>query len=179
MTGRTARAADRARCAGARWLDPLRARPSADLRPRYTPRRVVQIDVTYRGGLRCSARHAPSSRELETDAPRDNEGLGQSFSPTDLVATALATCVLTTMGIVARRHGWPLEGASARVVKHMVSDPARRIGRLELTLRIPGSFDARARATLERTAHTCPVHQSLAPAVEVPMTFEWDPLPVA
>jgi putative redox protein len=140
---------------------------------------MVRIDVTYRGRLRCAAVHEPSGSELVTDAPRDNQGEGASFSPTDLVATALATCVLTTMGIVAQRHGWKLDGARATVVKHMVADPVRRIGKLELALRIPGAFDARARETLERTAHTCPVHKSLAPNVEVPMTFEWDPLPVA
>ncbi|MBL8860671.1 MAG: OsmC family protein [Planctomycetes bacterium] len=138
---------------------------------------MVRIDVEYRGRLRCVSVHEPSRAELLTDAPRDNQGEGASFSPTDLVGTALATCVLTTMGIVAQRHGWAMEGATATVLKHMVADPARRIGKLELTVRMPAGLDARARETLERTAHTCPVHQSLAPNVEVPMTFLWDAVP--
>ena len=134
---------------------------------------MVRIDITYEGELHCQAVHAPSGQALPTDAPVDNQGKGASFSPTDLVATALGACVLTTMGIVARRHGWPLEGATARVEKTMVADPARRIGKLEVVVRVPAVLDAKARATLEKTAHTCPVHKSLAPEVELPMRFEW------
>lgn len=107
-----------------------------------------------------------------TDAPVDNMGKGESFSPTDLVATALGSCVLTTMAIVAERHGWKMEGSEAVVEKHMVADPARRIGKLVVAVRMRGEFDGRARETLERTAHTCPVHKSLS-NVEIPMTFEW------
>ncbi len=140
---------------------------------------MVQIDVEYTGRLRCVSVHEPSGAKLATDAPKDNQGEGASFSPTDLVATALATCVLTTMAIVANRHDWKLEGATASVVKHMVADPVRRIGKLELTLRMPAGLDAKARDVLERTAHTCPVHKSLAPNVEVPMTFLWDAVPAA
>lgn len=138
---------------------------------------MVRIDVTYQGRLRCVSVHEPSRAELLTDAPRDNEGEGASFSPTDLVATALATCVLTTMGIVAKRHGWNMDGATATVEKHMVADPVRRIGRLALDVRMPRGLDAQARTTLERTAHTCPVHKSLAANVEMPMTFHWDAIP--
>jgi putative redox protein len=138
---------------------------------------MVRIDVTYRGRLRCTSVHEPSRAELVTDAPRDNEGEGASFSPTDLVATALATCVLTTMGIVAKRHGWNMDGATASVEKHMVADPVRRIGKLALSVRMPRGLDQKAREVLERTAHTCPVHKSLAPNVEVPMTFAWDAIP--
>lgn len=134
---------------------------------------MVRIDVEYTGRLRCVSIHEPSGAKLATDAPKDNQGEGASFSPTDLVATALATCVLTTMAIVAKRHEWKLEGATATVVKHMVADPVRRIGKLELTLRMPAGLDAKARDVLERTAHTCPVHKSLAPNVEIPMTFLW------
>jgi putative redox protein len=130
--------------------------------------------MNYEGGLRCTAVHAPSKTRLLTDAPVDNQGKGESFSPTDLVATALGTCILTTMAIVAERHGWKMDGSEATVVKHMVADPARRIGKLVVTVRMRGEFDARARETLERTAHTCPVHKSLAPNVEIPLSFEWD-----
>ena len=134
---------------------------------------MVEIRMQYEGGLRCRAVHGPSGAELVTDAPTDNHGKGASFSPTDLVATALGTCVLTTMGIVAERHGWVLDGSSARVVKVMVSEPTRRIGRLELVVTLPVALDERARTTLERTAHTCPVHRSLGEGVELPMRFEY------
>jgi len=134
---------------------------------------MVRIDVEYLGGLRCRSIHGPSGNELLTDAPVDNQGQGESFSPTDLVATALATCVLTTMGIVAQRHGWDLSGAHATVEKVMVSNPYRRIGRLELVVHMPSGLDQRARTTLENTAHTCPVHRSLDSGVELPMRFEW------
>lgn len=134
---------------------------------------MVQIQMKYEGGLRCVAVHGPSQTQLLTDAPVDNMGKGQSFSPTDLVATALGTCILTTMAIVADRHGWKMEGSRVTVVKHMVADPARRIGKLEVSVVMQGEFDTRARETLERTAHTCPVHKSLVPNVDIPMTFEW------
>jgi putative redox protein len=134
---------------------------------------MVRIEVEYLGGLRCKAVHGPSGTELVTDAPVDNHGRGESFSPTDLVATALATCVMTTMGIVAARHGWELAGASATVEKSMVSTPARRIGRLELVVRMPAALDERARATLEHTAHTCPVNLSVSQEIELPLRFEW------
>jgi putative redox protein len=134
---------------------------------------MVEMRMTYEGGLRCRAVHGPSGAELVTDAPADNHGRGASFSPTDLVATALGTCVLTTMGIVAQRHGWELKGSHARVEKVMVTTPVRRIGRLELVVVMPQALDERARETLERTAHTCPVHRSLGTDVELPMRFEY------
>jgi len=135
---------------------------------------MVEIRVEYEGGLHCRVVHGPSRASFATDAPVDNQGKGESFSPTDLVATALGACMLTTMGIVAERHGWKLDGATARVEKSMVADPVRRIGKLAVAIRIPGSFDERTREILERTAHTCPVHKSLHPSVEIPVVFEWD-----
>jgi len=134
---------------------------------------MVHIQVRYEGDLHCNSVHGPSGTVLATDAPVDNQGRGESFSPTDLVATALGTCMLTTMGIVAKRHGWAMEGASATVEKFMVADPARRIGKLDVKIKMPGGLDERARETLERTARTCPVHKSLAPSVEIPLVFEW------
>lgn len=136
---------------------------------------MVTIHMNYDGELRCSAVHAPSKRALVTDAPVDNHGRGESFSPTDLVATALGTCILTTVAIVAERHGWKMSGSTAQVDKHMVADPVRRIGKLVVSITMRGDFDARARETLERTAHTCPVHKSLAANVEIPITFTWEP----
>lgn len=134
---------------------------------------MVEIRSRYEGDLHCVATHAPSGVELATDAPVDNQGRGASFSPTDLVGTALGTCMLTTMGIVAARHGWKFEGARASVEKAMVADPVRRIGSLSVVLRLPGELDERARTTLERTALTCPVHRSLHPDVSIPVRFEW------
>src|SRR5687768_12182337 len=98
---------------------------------------MVEINVRYDGQLHCEAVHGPSGSRLPTDAPKDNMGKGEAFSPTDLVATALATCVLTTMGIVAQRHGIDMSGATARVTKEMVSTPNRRIGRLAVYVKMP------------------------------------------
>ncbi len=134
---------------------------------------MVEIRIEYSGELRCVAVHGPSSAQLQTDAPVDNHGRGESFSPTDLLATALGTCMLTLMGISARKHGWKIEGASARVVKGMVADPRRRIGKLDVEIRVPEALDERARKTLEKVAHTCPVLESLNPDIEVPVRFIW------
>ncbi len=134
---------------------------------------MVRIDVEYSGNLHTECLHEPSGTRIETDAPRDNEGLGERYSPTDLVATALASCILTTMGIVARRHDWPMEGATAQVHKHMVTSPVRRIGRLEARFRMPVGLPEEARAVLERAAHSCPVHRSLHPDVELDLEFDW------
>lgn len=134
---------------------------------------MVEIHIEYTGELRCTARHAPSGTELVTDAPVDNQGKGASFSPTDLVATALGTCIATTMAIVAERHAWSLAGLRVSVTKKMVADPVRRIGELEVEIHAPSGLDERARATLEKTARTCPVHKSLAANVSIPMRFHW------
>jgi putative redox protein len=140
-------------------------------------KRLVRIDIDYQGDLHCLARHAPSGRTLETDAPVDNHGRGESFSPTDLLATGLVTCMATTMGIVAQKRGWDLTGMSIHVEKIMSKDAPRRVACLETTLMVPKGraelLDAGARAELEHTAHTCPVRVSLAPAVDVPVTFVW------
>ena len=133
----------------------------------------VRINISYTGELRCSAIHGPSRTELLTDAPVDNCGKGESFSPTDLVATALASCVLTTMAIYADRHGVDLRGSTATVEKEMVATPTRRIGKLTTQVTIPLSADHPQRAALERVALMCPVHQSLHPDVEAPVMFTW------
>src|ERR1700712_454564 len=98
---------------------------------------MVEITATYNGQLRTTATHGPSGNVLITDAPKDNMGKGEAFSPTDLVATALATCVLTTMGIVAQRNNLDMVGATARVTKEMVATPTRRIGRLAVYVHMP------------------------------------------
>jgi putative redox protein len=138
---------------------------------------LVDIFVRYQGDLGCQARHAPSSSTLATDAPVDNQGKGGSFSPTDLVATALGTCMLTTMGIVARRNGWNIDGIELLVQKHMAKQPPRKIERLPVSFKVPqavaSALDADARSELERTAKTCPVALSISATIEVPVTFDW------
>lgn len=134
---------------------------------------MVQIDVVYEGDLRCRATHGPSGTELVTDPPTDNQGRGESFSPTDLCATALGTCMLSIMAIMARKNGWAIEGTRVRIVKRMVADPRRRIGEIEVRVQVPGDPPPEVRAALEEAARTCPVALSLNPAVRVPVEFEW------
>jgi putative redox protein len=132
---------------------------------------MTTIQCTYNGELRCLASHEPSESVLETDAPRDNQGQGERFSPTDLVATALATCILTVMGIVAKRHGWNLEGSTARVEKTMTSSGVRKIAQLEVWIVLPESLDEAAQSTLQQAGEGCPVKCSLEGAV--PMVLHW------
>jgi len=133
----------------------------------------VEIQVTYQGGLHCAATHGPSQQTLTTDAPVDNGGKGAAFSPTDLVATALGTCMATIMGLVAQRNHVDIDGLQIQVIKEMTADPVRRIG--SLTTRFvfspgkPLSGDVRAR--LEAAAKACPVKQSLHPDVKTPVEF--------
>jgi putative redox protein len=133
----------------------------------------VSIDIRYKGDLKCQATHGPSSKKLATEAPVDNGGKGEEFSPTDLVATALGTCILTIMGIVADRNDIALAGAKVEVVKEMASQPVRRIGALTVTVTVPESLQLSDadKAKLENAAHTCPVKQSLHPDVDVRIKF--------
>lgn len=134
---------------------------------------MVEIEIEYGGELHTRCVHGPSGGEIETDAPLDNEGRGENFSPTDLLATALGTCMMTVMGIVARRHEWPLEGACVRVEKHMQTQPERRVGRLVLSFDMPAALPEESRVILERAAHTCPVARSLHPDVQIDASFTW------
>lgn len=128
---------------------------------------MVEVIIEYEGKLHTRAVHGPSGSILETDAPVDNQGQGERFSPTDLVASALGNCMLTVMGILAERHGWGLAGSQARVRKYMVKDPIRRIGRLEVEIRFAPGLPEKARRPLLRAAKTCPVKQSLHPEIEI------------
>ncbi len=138
---------------------------------------AVEINIVYEGQLRCAATHGPSGATLATDAPVDNHGKGESFSPTDLVATALGACVMTIMGIVAERNQIDLAGTRIRVTKEMVQQPTRRIGRLPVTVTIPADKAAKVidadRTKLETAARHCPVHQSLHPDIDSPIEFVW------
>lgn len=132
---------------------------------------MVKIGIEYGGDLHCTATHGPSGRCLETDAPVDNHGRGESFSPTDLVATALGGCMATVMGIYAARHEIDLRGMRVEVSKEMTATPPRRIARLTTEIWFPAGVSKNE--ILERTALTCPVHQSLHPEVEKPVTFHY------
>ena len=129
--------------------------------------------MKYLGDLHCKSVHGPSATELDTDAPKDNQGRGESFSPTDLVATAMGTCILTTMGIMARTLGLDISGCTATVEKEMTSAPPRMIQSLTTKIHMPHALSPENQTKLERAAHTCPVHRSLHPDVQKPIEFIW------
>jgi uncharacterized OsmC-like protein len=125
--------------------------------------------VVYNGGLRTTCTHLKSGNHFETDAPTDNNGKGERFSPTDLMATSLATCMITVMGIKARSMGLDLDGVKIDVLKIMKADP-RRVGGIELTFHIPGNLedtDEKTKTMLKNTGITCPVQLSIHPEIEV------------
>jgi putative redox protein len=134
---------------------------------------MVEIEVAYEGDLHCRLTHGPSGAEIVTDAPVDNEGKGEAFAPTDLMSAALGSCILTIMGIYARRHEIDLRGSRARVRKEMVVDPIRRVGRLEVVVDLPGRIDPARRPALEKAAHACPVERSLHPDVKVDIIIRY------
>jgi len=133
----------------------------------------VKIAVRYKGQLHCEAVHGPSGTKLATDAPVDNEGKGESFSPTDLVATALGACMATIMGIMAKRHGTQLDGMTVETVKEMSSDAPRRIVGLKSTVTVPLPANHPHRKLLEAAALGCPVHHSLDPRIDKSVEFVW------
>lgn len=127
----------------------------------------------YAGQLRTEATHVASGNLIQTDAPLDNHGRGEAFSPTDLVSTALGSCMMTVMGIVAERHNWDLVGSTFAVVKHMSTEPPRRIAQIDVTFTLPATLAPQERTLLERAAHTCPVGLSLHPEVRQNIVFEY------
>jgi uncharacterized OsmC-like protein len=130
--------------------------------------------VTYEGNLRTVATHSQSGTVIETDAPTDNQGKGERFSPTDLVATALGNCMLTIMGIKARDMNVDLKGTKIDVTKIMVSDP-RRIGEIKASFKFPNGLqlDEKQKQILEKAALTCPVFETLHPGVKKSVEFNW------
>jgi putative redox protein len=134
---------------------------------------MVEMQVEYQGGLHCRATHGPSGTVISTDAPADNQGRGESFSPTDLLATSVGVCMMTIMGIRARNQGIELQGARARVEKGMAADPKRRVGRVGLTFEMPAGVAPAERAGFEEAARTCPVALSIHPRIELDVTFRW------
>jgi putative redox protein len=131
---------------------------------------MILMEADYQGDLRCRSVH-PSGSALVTDAPRDNHGKGEAFSPTDTLATALLTCAMTTMGIHAQQSRWSLAGMRGSVEKHMTTTPPRRVAKLVMTVTVPAAtaraLDAEARRILIDAGDRCPVRLSLADAVDV------------
>lgn len=134
----------------------------------------VEITGKYLGALRVEMTHGPSGATLQTTAPTDNHGDGSGFSPTDLVAVALGSCMMTLMGIVAQRDNLDLSGTHFRIVKHMQTTSPRRVSALPITFHLPSRIPSESRPKLERAALTCPVHHSLHPDIETNVEFLYD-----
>jgi putative redox protein len=134
---------------------------------------MIKISTEYTGDLHCSSTHGPSGARVETDAPVDNNGRGESFSPTDLVATALGACMATVMGIVAQRHQIELKGMKVETIKEMSTDTPRRIAKLTVTFSIPLPKSTAQRDLLEKAALGCPVYHSIHPDIQKVVTFNW------
>lgn len=133
--------------------------------------------VVYTGELRTTCTHLKSGNAFETDAPTDNHGKGERFSPTDLMSTSLATCMITVMGIKARSMGFDLNGIRIEVLKHMKADP-RRVGGIDLWFHIPGNLaglEEKTKAILKNTGETCPVMKSIHPDISVKINWgNWE-----
>ncbi len=135
---------------------------------------MTEIEIHYEGDLHCRATHLPSGAEIATDAPPDNHGRGQAFSPTDLLAASLGTCMATIMAIAGQKYGLELKGIRVNVRKGMASTPPRRIGRLEVDYFVPLAANHPHRESLEKAALACPVHHSLHPDIEQEIKFHWE-----
>ena len=134
---------------------------------------MTVMTTTYLGDLRVECKHEQSGAVIITDAPTDNHGKGEAFSPTDLVATALAACATTIMGLYARNHDIDIAGTTAHIEKHMSADP-RRIGRIDVVFTMPDKeYTDHQKQGLERAALSCPVHKSLHPDTEQNFVFNW------
>ncbi len=134
---------------------------------------MVETTIVYEGGLHTVATHGPSGCTITTDAPKDNQGKGEAFSPTDLVGAALGACTLTIMGIVAERRGINMKGATLKVVKEMAAAPERRIAALRMELTMPPGIPEDARAVLLAAAEKCPVKKSLSADIAMPLHINW------
>ncbi len=133
----------------------------------------MTASVIYQGDLRCECTHLQSGTILQTDAPTDNRGKGERFSPTDTICVGLATCMITTMGIRAQDMELELTGTTLDVTKHMLSDP-RRIGKIEVTVHLPAAVPEKDRLVLEKIGDNCPVMKSLHPDLEVVTKYLWE-----
>ena len=129
-----------------------------------------KFEITYEGNLRTKAVHLESGSSLDTDAPKDNQGLGEKFSPTDLVCASLASCMLTIMGIAMQKYNIDLKGTTASVKKTMGTEP-RMISQIDIIVNFPTSYDDKIKIILERAANNCPVHTSLSNQIEKNIKF--------
>ena len=132
----------------------------------------MTASIIYTGNLRCEAEHIQSKSQIETDAPTDNHGKGERFSPTDMLCVSLATCMLTTMGIKAADMKVDITNAKAEVTKHMASDP-RRVAKIEVEVSLPASADEKERLILEKTGNNCPVAKSVHPDIDLVLNYKW------
>ena len=138
----------------------------------------MTASIIYQGSLRCQATHLQSGIVLESDAPTDNRGKGERFSPTDLLCVSLGTCIITTIGIRANDMGIDINNTKLEVTKHMLSDP-RRVGQIDVNVKFPPSLaiDEKDKAIIERTGNNCPVAKSVHPDIKLNIAYEWAPLP--
>lgn len=134
---------------------------------------MTKINITYQRNLRTRCVHQDSGVEILTDAPKDNQGMGMSFSPTDLLATSLGTCTLTLMGIMARSLNLDIKNTEAEVTKTMQTSPTRKIGKLKLVISCPYQFSDEITQKLIRAAEECPVRHSLHPDIELEFVYVW------
>lgn len=133
---------------------------------------MATIETVYQGTLRTQAKHVQSGTEILTDAPIDNQGKGEAFSPTDLLAASLGSCMLTIMGITAREHQINIENTTCAITKIMAASP-RRVGEIVVDLNFPEKYSAKQQKILERAALTCPVYLSLHPDIKKSVNFNW------
>jgi len=134
---------------------------------------MVEITGEYVGELRCELKHTPSGTVIETDAPADNHGRAERFSPTDLIATALIACMTTTLAIKTREKGWTFDGTKMRVEKHMSADAPRRITKLPVEVWFSTNLNPSDRMEVESILANCPVYKSIHPDIETPLRVYW------
>ena len=133
---------------------------------------MTKIEIIYKGDLRTKAKHIESDSTIITDAPKDNQGNGEFFSPTDLVCTALGSCILTIMGIALRKHDVSITGTNMKINKYMSSQP-RMISKIELDIYFKSSYNNKIKKILERSAVNCPVYKSLSNEIEKNINFHY------
>lgn len=134
---------------------------------------MTKITGEYIGGLKCSLTHGPSQTVIYTDAPADIGGDATSFSPTDLTAASLVSCIATTLGIYGKRKKWDFTGMRFEITKKMADQPDRRIMHLPINIWMPLDLTQEERRACEQVAYTCPVHKSLHPGIEIHINFHW------
>jgi putative redox protein len=134
---------------------------------------MVKIDISYLSDLQCKAVHGPSGTEIMTDAPVDNQGKGEYFSPTDLFATSLGTCFITIMGIAAKNYDIKLDGAKVHVEKHMSTDLPRRVSKIVVKIDLPPGIPHNKRQAIENASRNCPVSKSIHPDLKVDLSYNY------